>query len=305
MEKILIIPSKGLGDLMIMLNLANICRSNFEVHVCHDLLEKISNFFPHLKIHSRQELFEKIKLYDFKKCILVFETGEFFINAYENLKLHFSNNFYVLNPVVTAKKDYVFSDHFFFNPDISFVENLNVFAKDSLKISSSEKTTGLICDVKKEKDLIVIHPSASKPSKSWGSDKFKKLEAKLKKQGFRVIYATLPFEKSYIENGLYSNLATLEELVHVLLKASLLIGNDSGVSHLASACNTPSVIISRNARIQKFWGPDFEGKAHPLFPPRFLPNLKGLRIRDKHWRHFVFMFQVLKKVKAILNLNAN
>jgi hypothetical protein len=261
---------------------------------------QIQSFFPHVVVFPRNQLLDKITKESFAKTVLVFEESLFFKQMHPKLEAHFSKNLHVLNPVVTAKKDYVFSDHFFFDPNISFTANLNHFAKKNLHLETDLQTAAIYHSIQKDKKLVVIHPSASKPSKTWGSTKFKQIERLLIKKGFEVKYATLPFEEEMVKNGLYSGLENLHQMVELLLKASILIGNDSGVSHLASACNTPSVIISRNVRIQRFWGPDFEGKSFPLFPPRFLPNLKGLRIRDKHWRHFVFKKDVLKKALKIL-----
>jgi Glycosyltransferase family 9 (heptosyltransferase) len=300
MESIAIIPSKGLGDLCVTLGMAYNLSKKFKVTVFHPLLKDIKDFFPFIEAKVRPSDPKDIDPADYNYCLLVYEDSLFFNTFHQALELKFQNRLITFNPVVTNKADYKFCDNYFFNCQKSFSSNLNIFAKRHFNIDIEDKTSGFQPSTSKDPKLIVFHVTASKESKSWPHLRFLKLKTKLEKAGFRVIFATLPHETSAIAKGLYSGLNNLNELAETLAKASLLIANESGVAHLASALKTPSIVLCRNKRIQKFWGADYEGTCYPVFPSSFIPNLKGLRIRDKFWKYFISVTQVQSKVKNLM-----
>lgn len=101
--------------------------------------------------------------------------------------------------------------------------------------------------------LVVIHPGASCPSKRWPAERFAAAADRLaEKHQARVIVVTSAEEKAPGEAvvrqmrhpaipafGAFS----VGELAALLTKARLLISNDSGPVHLASAVGTPVVSI--------------------------------------------------------------
>jgi heptosyltransferase III len=94
------------------------------------------------------------------------------------------------------------------------------------------------CRLQRRTELTVIHPFASSPAKRWPLENFQGLGAKLEYLG-RVQWCRGPEEALdhayYVEN--------LYELGTWLATASVYVGNDSGVSHLAAAVGTPVVAI--------------------------------------------------------------
>ncbi len=87
------------------------------------------------------------------------------------------------------------------------------------------------------KDFAIIHPYSSSPKKNWPLQNFQQVAAHLKKV-------------EWCPNGIED----LYELACWISTASVYIGNDSGISHLAAAVGTPviAIFISTNPSI---WAP--------------------------------------------------
>jgi heptosyltransferase III len=87
-------------------------------------------------------------------------------------------------------------------------------------------------------DFAIIHPYSSSPKKNWPLGKFEAVAAHLK-------------QVEWCEPG---RIEDLYELGGWISTASLYIGNDSGISHLAAAVGTPviAIFISTDPRI---WAP--------------------------------------------------
>ena len=90
------------------------------------------------------------------------------------------------------------------------------------------------CRLQKRTELGIIHPFASNPEKRWPMENFRELAGKLGHHG-RVHWCRGPEE--VLEQAFY--VENLYELGTWLASASVYIGNDSGVSHLAAAVGTP------------------------------------------------------------------
>ena len=300
MKKIAIIPARGLGDLMILAGFCYNLSKEYIVQLYHPLIQRLYQLMPYVEAYDRPQDIENMDLKDVHYTVMIYEDSPFFFHLQPQIKNRFQSNCWVLNPVVTKKADYRFSEDYFFNIDLSFSENLLIFAKKHFLKDAESKNSGFSLNHVKNPNLVVMHATASKESKSWFAKRFLFVKEQLEKKGFTVIFATLPHESSAIEKGLYSGLQSLEELVETIAKAQLVIGNESGVCHLASALGTNSIVLCRNPRIQKFWGADYKGATYPLFPPHWIPNIKNMRLRDIYWRELISEKKVLKKAFWLL-----
>ncbi|MEZ0343218.1 MAG: glycosyltransferase family 9 protein [Caldimicrobium sp.] len=86
----------------------------------------------------------------------------------------------------------------------------------------------------KKPNLAILHPGSGSPKKNPPLKLFEKIEAFLKKEGFDVIYLAGEAENwllSLKSNLFYS--VDILEIANFLKRASLFIGNDSGISHLS------------------------------------------------------------------------
>jgi ADP-heptose:LPS heptosyltransferase len=95
---------------------------------------------------------------------------------------------------------------------------------------------------------IIIHPGAGSIRKRWPLARFLELADILEKKGLRAQFICGPAEQDLADELAKQNrpihgLGELTELANLLESAGGYIGNDSGVSHLASFLALPSVVI--------------------------------------------------------------
>lgn len=122
--------------------------------------------------------------------------------------------------------------------------------------------------IQKTDKLLAINPGASCPSRIWLGERFAEVSRRLaEKYGFKVILVGGPKEMKIADIVLKSmqssvvNLSgktSLSQLASVLKRCDLLISNDSGPVHMASAVGTPVIsIFSRNKKgiNPTRWGP--------------------------------------------------
>lgn len=109
---------------------------------------------------------------------------------------------------------------------------------------------------------VLLHVGAGSPRKRWPLERFAELAGRLRKIGISSRYLLGP-----AEHGLLRELAGLgedprsvvlsddmETLLHQLKNASALVGNDSGVSHLAAFMDIPTVAVFGPSDPLR-WGP--------------------------------------------------
>jgi heptosyltransferase III len=105
------------------------------------------------------------------------------------------------------------------------------------------------CDVPRER-FAVIHPFSGSPRKNWPLDKFRGLARGLERT-MPVQWCAgredPPLEGAVLIDDLY-------DLAYWLARASLYIGNDSGITHLAAAVGTP-VLALFGPTDPTVWGP--------------------------------------------------
>jgi heptosyltransferase III len=94
------------------------------------------------------------------------------------------------------------------------------------------------CDVARE-NFAVIHPFSGSPRKNWPLDKFRQLARGLERR-MTVRWCAGPDDPRLTGAQRFDN---LYELACWLAQASLYVGNDSGITHLAAAVGTPVLAI--------------------------------------------------------------
>ena len=105
------------------------------------------------------------------------------------------------------------------------------------------------CQVEPE-NFAVIHPFSGSPSKNWPLEEFRKLARQLEQT--TPVRWCAGREDPPIEGAVHID--DLYELACWLARASLYIGNDSGITHLAAAVGTP-VLALFGPTDPAVWGP--------------------------------------------------
>jgi hypothetical protein len=307
--KAAIFSSKGIGDGLVSLILShNLHLNGYEVLTFHNgNLKDFQSWFPHLKIekYPKIEKIEKI-LKDFSKIFISHDSSNDFVQKLIHLgKKKYKEKVLVMNPSWSKNfKRVLFYEDCFFKNDISMVENIFLFCRDVLNLKKAARVNGMKCpyDLVHRKVLkrVIIHPTAATKGRSWGKKKFLKLARKLKKRGFEVIFVISPEEVFLWKEKTFEVRAypSLDDLSKLIYESGYMIGNDSGIGHLASCLCIPTVSIARSERLIKLWRPGFF-KNISVAPFSFIPNISGFRLRDKKWKKFVSVRRVLKSFLKI------
>ena len=97
----------------------------------------------------------------------------------------------------------------------------------------------------------LVHPAAAFATKQWSVENFARTVEFLRSKGLNAVAIAANDERGVLdelqaETGVplltFDDL-TLPEITALASKASLFVGNDSGIAHIASAVGTPSVVI--------------------------------------------------------------
>ena len=146
---------------------------------------------------------------------------------------------------------------------------------------------------------VLIHPQSGCENKNWSKHRFLKLAKLLKKNNFQPTFLLSPAEMTQWPEVEIPQIPTLEDLASMIYESGYLIGNDSGPGHLASYLSIPHLIIRRWEKNLSLWRPGWH-QGTQLYPPRWVPNFKGLRLREETWKYFITTRGVFNQFKSIV-----
>ena len=125
------------------------------------------------------------------------------------------------------------------------------------------------------RSIVCLHAGAQLPSRRWWPERFAEVAARLADRGHTVVLTGTAGESDVADAiaaqapGGIINLAgrtTLWTLGALLRRARLLVCNDTGVSHVAAALGTRSVVISSGADVSR-WSPRDRRRHRVLWAP--------------------------------------
>jgi heptosyltransferase-3 len=304
----------GLGDGVNGLSLShNLALQGWEIDTYQNTMGSMQNWFPHLPIFSYPNL-DTIPsiLAKYDSIFVVQNDTDLFVKTLisEGKRL-FPEKIKVLYlyPSPNIVNEPYYRDCLT-NPKISFLENMGIICTQILKFPKFIRSNGFVPPSNlvqgKFSRRVVIHPTSARITRNWPKDRFVKLALHLKKQGYEVVL--IPGEKDWADwqdvlpLGLYlKNFSSLDELSSFIYESKYLIGNDSGLGHLASSLGVPTLTLCRRRAWANFWAPSFS-KGVVITPASWIPNISGLRLRDKYWRHFISVGKVKKGFRALCAL---
>jgi len=111
-----------------------------------------------------------------------------------------------------------------------------------------------------KKPIVAYHLDAGTEAKKWPQEYFVRLIKKVSEtfDVKSVLIGKKKVKKIALENIDYISLigkTSIRQLIHVLLNSTLLVTNDSGPAHIASAVGTPVVVIWGGTSDPKLWRP--------------------------------------------------
>ncbi|HEY8559405.1 MAG TPA: glycosyltransferase family 9 protein [Pyrinomonadaceae bacterium] len=111
-------------------------------------------------------------------------------------------------------------------------------------------------------EIALLHPVAATETKQWATENYARVAEYLSSKGFRTVAVATANERTVLEN--LKKLAnaplltfddlTLPEITALAARASVFVGNDSGIAHVAAAVGTPSVVIFGSSN-RNHWRP--------------------------------------------------
>ncbi len=296
-KKAAVLSCLGLGDALICCILANqLYRQGYEVTLFHPSIQSAQEWFPHIGFKTYKEL----DLSCYEAIFIFYEKSPWMQEAINQATTLYREKSVILNPIATPRTDYLYWENGEFDGRKPFVDNLVKYCQKKLHFVDASKETGIsplpFLTHKKYPSRVVIHPTSSKEEKNWGKGQFLELEKKLKKAGFSPVFVVSPKEKIAWPEAI--SFASLSALFAFVYESGWMIGNDSGIGHLASLLGLPTLILFRTKRGADFWRPAWE-KGKVCTPFSWIPNIKYARWREKFWRQAIPCFYVWKQFLAL------
>ena len=123
-------------------------------------------------------------------------------------------------------------------------------------------------------EYVCVHPGARDARRWWAPQKFAKVANEIAKKGYKIVFTGTPREREIVETVLQhmdfpavnlTGKTGLGVLALLIQNAKMLLSNDTGVSHIATAVKTPSVVIFLTSD-PKRWAPLNKALHHIILP---------------------------------------
>lgn len=299
---------QGLGDGLIALVLShNLALNGYTTTTFHPSLASLQSWLPTLSIATLPSNIEK-QLHTFDRLFIFVEQTAPMISLLTHALKDHRDKTIILNPIATANQDYAYWEEGKFDGTKSFVDNLYTFSKQILKLPVCTKSNGITppssLQWQRHPKRILLHPTSSRAGKNWSAHKFLTLADALEKEGFVPQFILHPQERQAwnLSEQRAPLIADLPQLAALIYESGCLIGNDSGPGHLASCLRIPTLSLFRNEKTAQFWRPGW-GHSQVICPPRWVPNFKGLRWRDKAWQQWISVAAVKRRFHKLCKLS--
>lgn len=305
-KNIAIFSCMGLGDGLIAMVLANnLVAAGAAVTLFHPFLASLQRWFPKVKISSFPSI-EKTGeiLASFDYFFILFEKSTWMQNVMSECVKNYKSRTYIINPIATTNTDYPYWETAKFTGDLTFVQNLENFSRDILHLPGAAKGNGIVVPKELQKHRyskrVVIHPTSSREGKNWPKEKYLSLAKLLQRQGYEPVFIFTKEEKKQWQDEKSPDFTSLDEMTAYVAESGYMIGNDSGIGHLASCLDVPTLIICRSKKNANFWKPGW-AKGVVVTPSSLIPNFKMLRFRDKYWKKWVSISKVFRAFGKLIS----
>ena len=301
MKNAAIFSCKGMGDGLLALVLSNnLALNGVETTTFHPFLQGVQEWFPHLPIRPFPAI-EDLKRFD--HFFIIYEKTPWMEAVLAFCETNYPEQTHVLNPIATRNRDYPYWEVGRFDGGLSFVDNLQRYCQNELKLSQTVRENGIAPPPSLQPQAyskrVIIHPTSSREGKNWSKESYLALHDKLNEKGYDPVFILTQEEKRSWTEVDAPQFSRLSDLAAFVCESGYMIGNDSGIGHLASCLGLPTLTICRSRGAAEFWRPAWAPGAL-VFPPLWIPNLKGLRWRDRYWKSWISPERVLREFKKFV-----
>lgn len=287
-QKIALISALGLGDgLLLMTVVNNLTRYGYDVTLFNDHLLQLREWFPQRNIVPFPDISNAEKLLKpYDKIISTDAVPLFKIKMYLGDKYHI---FY--RREFDKNKSMVLN---FLDKCQALFPMKEIVLENNIVVPSNLQN-------RKNINRVIVHPMSSNPKKNWPAEKFMRLAEKLAEKNFEPVFIVSPAERPEWETVVTNKFSlplfpNLDLLARFVYESGYMIGNDSGIGHLASNLNIPSVTLYARKSVANLWRPIW-AKNIVVTPTITLPSGS---LRMKYWKQLLTVTKVLRSFERIL-----
>lgn len=284
-EKVGIICGNGIGDGLIMMVVAAHLQTQSQITIFHEKHQALSILFPKL---YHWDCYAQGLLTSFDLIIMQYDGSQV---AHEILHLRGKKNFPQVIIFFPYKHPKSQNSDIIFDRSKTMVDNITSFMKHKFPrpYSSNLPKNNLLIpkgEYRKYSHRIAIHPTSANRRKNWTPIQFVILAKKLRICGYFPVFLVSLKENYHWKSFLPSyfplhSFADLSDVSSYLYESGAFIGNDSGLGHLASNLQIPTLTIFSKKSLSPLWNPGFG--IHKVLLPYPIPNWKGLSLCFREW----------------------
>jgi heptosyltransferase-3 len=286
-KKIAIVSALGLGDGLLSMVIAhNLQQHDYAVTVFNNHLVQLQSWFPRKNIKAYPELADINQTYaDYDQIIST--DGAPLAKVPHQLgdkyKIFYEKEFDRSKTVLQNFLD-ICRNHF----QLSTVTTAN----------GIDVVAGL--QFRKFPRRVMLHTMSTSPQKNWSAEKFVGLAQRLQANNWQPVFIASPAEHAQWESILHNRFAlpkffSVGDLAAFVYESGYLIGNDSGVGHLAANLGIPTLSLFARQSVANLWRPGW-GDGRVVTPTFQLP---GARLRAEHWQKFLSVAKVFKQFNLL------
>lgn len=288
--RIALVPSMGLGDGCVYLVLAaNLARAGFSVTVYSNHLAPLDDWFPSFAtrlLPAPSDTFSELDCFD----LVISDLGSMVTRhdvAAHDLADRYAfvgtckiNRSLVANPAAAALERLTSEKAALIAPlaaaagslrcidddSVSMVDQAVRFCTERLGLACASKDIGIEAPSqltpRRFPRRVMIHPLSHNQKKNWPRDKFITLARRLEAKGWEPQFVMSPKERMFYGQDFSCGFDApvfpdTSSLAAHLFESGYVIGNDSGVGHLASLLGIPVLTLYRKRRDGFCWRPDW------------------------------------------------
>ena len=268
----------------------------------------MQNWFPHLNVKSYPTVDEIPRILNTYDWFFVVhnDTDEFILKLIQEGKRRFPDRMKVI--YLYPSKNIINEPYYpdcLVDPTLTVADNMRLFCEKILHLPKLTRSNGFIpptgLKFRSHQKRVVIHPTSARESKNWPREKFLELVRFLKLSGYEHVFVMAAHEQASwrglgVEVESFSNLDSLSRYVY---ESAFLIGNDSGLGHLASSMGVPTLTFCRRKTLASMWRPSFSNGI-VLSPSSWIPNIRGFRLRDRYWQKILSVRMAKRAFKRLV-----
>jgi hypothetical protein len=303
-----VLPCQGIGDaLLMMIASQRLLEEGYKVTTYHASLHELASWFPGHRFLPAPPIEQYEAAFGAYDLLVAENDNSAKISALRRLFGRTSLSLFY--PTYCSRKHPPLSSRDkTFQETLPMADNIALAIAALLESEEVTKNNGLTppdaAVHRSHPRRILIHPESRDPRKNWSARRYAKTAEKLSSLGYEPVFICAPDEHKKWKEALPPGAAlplflTLSELALYVYESGALIGNDSLIGHLASNLDVPTLVIADDWKRMQLWRPGWLPGA-VLTCPYWVPNVKYLRLRKRHWRAFVTPRAVLDAFQKLM-----